>query len=527
MRGLLAAAALTLSALALGMAVSSCSKGGGKPDFTIVAGSENKTLEPIVQAFCQKNHKTCAMRYEGSLDIGMATAPGQTPDADAVWPAASLWIDLYDKDRQVRDLHSISQSPVILGVRESQARQLGWIGAKVSSADIVAAVKAGKLKFLMTSATQSNSGASAYLAMLAALVGAPDVIEAKDLDDPGLQAKVKTLLSGVERSSGSSGWLKDLFLKGRPDGSGYQAMWNYEAVIKETNDELAKTGGEKLYAIYPSDGVFVADSPLGFVDHKRGPETETFFKALQAYLLSADVQAQIAQSGRRVALGAAAPAKAEPDWNFNPSKTVTSVRVPDPDVIRAALGLYQNALRRPSLTAFCLDFSGSMQGDGVDQVKSAMSLLLTEEKASEDFIQWTKQDKIYVIPFDDKILGESSGTATTDTQARLLGDVMARQADGGTYMHQCLTDALARVRADPDFKTSLPAIVVMTDGRSDDAVDDFKQAWESGPPVPVFAVTFGDADDTQLKTVTELTQGRIIDGRTNLVEAFRATRGYN
>ncbi len=378
---------LRILALAALVVLGGCGKhGGGAADFVIVAGSENKTLEPIVQDFCKQQHKTCEMRYEGSLDIGMSTAPGHVPEADAVWPAASLWIDLYDSSRQVKYLHSISQSPVILGVRMSEAKRLGWVGAKVKTSDIVEAVDGGKLKFLMTSATQSNSGASAYLAMLAAVVGQPDVIEAKDLDNAALRTKIKKLLGGVERSAGSSGWLKDLYLKNRPGGAPYQAMWNYEAVIKETNDELARTGGEKLYAVYPADGVFMSDSPLGFVDRKRGPDTEAFFKALQAHLLSPGVQAQIAATGRRVALGAAAPAKAEPDWNFDPSRLVTSVRVPDPAVIRTALGLYQEVLRRPSLTAFCLDFSGSMEGDGVKQVKDAMQLLLTKEKAADAFI---------------------------------------------------------------------------------------------------------------------------------------------
>ncbi len=212
-----AAASLILGCVALPcILLTACQKSGqasAPADFVIVAGSENKTLEPIVQEFCQSQHKTCEMRYEGSLDIGMSTAPGHTPEADAVWPAASLWVDLYDSGRQVKYLHSISQSPVVLGVRTPDARALGWIGAKVTTADIIKAVQAGKLKFLMTSATQSNSGASAYLGMLAALLGEPDVIEAKDLDNAGLRDKIKTMLKGVERSSGSSGWLKDLYLK--------------------------------------------------------------------------------------------------------------------------------------------------------------------------------------------------------------------------------------------------------------------------------------------------------------------------
>ena len=208
----------TLSIAALALLVSACTP--EKPiDFKIVAGSENTILEPIVQEFCKSHSMNCSFSYKGSLDIGASLAPNGTLDADAVWPAASLWIDLFDTGRKVKNLTSISQSPVVLGVRMAKAKELGWTDHAVTTRDIVGAVKDGKLKFLMTSATQSNSGASAYLAMLSVLVGEPDVIAPEDLNDAGLQEDIKLLLSGVERSSGSSGWLKDLFLGGRANGS--------------------------------------------------------------------------------------------------------------------------------------------------------------------------------------------------------------------------------------------------------------------------------------------------------------------
>src|SRR5262249_8453925 len=224
-------------------------------------------------------------------DIALALKGGD-PGADAVWPAASIWIDMFDTTRRVKKVKSIVQMPVILGVRRSKAEELGWIGAKVTAKDILAAVQGGKLRFLMTSATQSNSGAAAYAAMRAAGIGKPDLIEAGDLDKPEVLATARALLKGVERSAGSSGWLADLYRDGERSGAHYQAMWNYEAVIKETNDKLIADGNELLYAIYPADGVSVADSPLGFVDRGRGREVETFFGDLQAFLLKGDTHAR-------------------------------------------------------------------------------------------------------------------------------------------------------------------------------------------------------------------------------------------
>ena len=357
-RGLAAALAACLFVL------SAC--GGAGRTFHIVAGSEQKTVEPIVLGFCKTKHMHCVIDYKGSLDIGLMVQDGGA-DVDAVWPASSLWMELYDTKRRVKDLKSIDTTPVILGVRMSKARELGWIGKPVTMGDVLKAVQAGRFSFLMTSATQSNSGAAAYLAMLASAFGDGSRLDAKALDDQAALAKVKALLKGVARSSGSSGWLKDLYLQTAGAGHPYDGMWNYEAVLKETNDALRTQHAELLYAVYPAEGSTYADAPLGYLDRGQPKETKAFFDALQAYLLSGPVQASIAADGRRTAPGMAPPGKPEPDWNFDPSRVVPSVALPEPQVIGRALTLYQEVLRRPSLTALCLDFSGSMQGTGEDR----------------------------------------------------------------------------------------------------------------------------------------------------------------
>src|ERR1700754_4512349 len=148
--------ALLAAAPLIAALLSGC--GGPGPQFTILAGSENDVLEPMVQEFCKSRNATCTVKYQGSLDIALSLKPGNDPEVDAVWPAASIWIDMFDTARRVKSVKSIAQMPVILGVKRSKAQELGWIDAKVTTKDILAAVQGGRLKFLMTSATQSNSG---------------------------------------------------------------------------------------------------------------------------------------------------------------------------------------------------------------------------------------------------------------------------------------------------------------------------------------------------------------------------------
>ena len=517
--------ALIIGVLAL--LVAACSPSG--PAFTIVSGSENQVLEPVVMDFCKSRGATCTVKYMGSLDIALGLKPGGELAADAVWPAASIWVDFFDTGRRVKSLKSIAQMPVILAVRQSKAQALGWIGKKVTTKDVLAAVDAGKLKFLMTSATQSNSGAAAYLAMLASALGKPDLIEPADLDRPDVRSTAQHLLKGVERSAGSSGWLAELYLRGEETGQTYDGMWNYEAVIKETNDLLRAKNHELLYAIYPEDGVSVADSPLGFVERGRGKEVERFFNDLQAHLLSNEIQTRIAATGRRIELARAGTAPADAATNLDPGRHVNVVRTPEPATIQKALVLYQEALRRPSLTAICLDLSGSMAGNGEHQLLEAMKFLLTPARTRDYFVQWTRTDNIIVLPFDSNVRWSADVSGDESEQQALLDQVLRLKADGGTDFYTCAAKALDLMQPFLIKGQHLPAIVIMTDGKSQGTMDTFQKLWEAdGRRVPVFGITFGDdADRRQLDNLAGLTGGRVFDGTKSLTEAFRSVRGYN
>src|SRR3954454_18365617 len=97
-------------------------------------------------------------------------------------------------------------------------------------------------------------------------------------------------------------------------------MVNYESVIIETNQELVKEGKEPLYVVYPVDGLAIADSPLGYVNHGNA-DREKAFRGLQRYLLSKSTQKKIVHLGRRAGLlgvgGTAADRDVfNPDWGI-------------------------------------------------------------------------------------------------------------------------------------------------------------------------------------------------------------------
>ena len=503
----------------------------------IVSGSENRALEPIIEAWAKDNNVAVTVTYKGSVDIARLLGEAAAPEFDAVWPANSLWIELGDTQKRVRHEASILRSPVVLGLRQSIAEDLGWVGrSDITVQMIERAARDGKFRLAMTSATQSNSGASAYFGFLYALADNPDVLTMQNLSDQDLQADIRDLLSLVNRSSGSSGWLKDSLIE-FPDA--YDAMFNYEALVIEANQTLADSGQEPLHVIYPANGLSVADSPLGYVNKGDAAKEEAFL-ALQEHLLSADVQSQLVALGRRAGLIGLSADQADrsvwnPAWGIDLSRSIAPIPTPTSEVIAEALRLYQTELRKPSLTVWVLDVSGSMEGTPLEQLKDAMALLLDPEAAALSLLQPSSRDVTIVIPFSNhpKKAVTVTGNGAAEL-AKLLADVRQLNAGGGTDLYGAIISAFAALEPyhkDGTLFDYLPAIVAMTDGASD---TDRRQRMLGemrrngfGQDVPIHAIAFGNADEDQLRALNQATIGRLFKAGDDLSAALSKAKGYN
>ena len=497
--------------------------GSGSSVLRIVSGSENSELEPILEEFASREHIRIEMTYQGSLDIMRLLGEKDVP-YDAVWPASSLWLTVGDTEHRIKHTESISITPVVFGIRKSLAEELGFAGREVSFSDLLEAIRDGGLRFCMTSATQSNSGASAYIGFLYALLGSPEVITSEDLQSEELKAQMRELLSGVDRSSGSSDWLKDMFLQGD-----YDAMVNYECLIIQANRELEERGEEPLYAVYPYDGLSLADSPLGYVDKGDDKQEELFLK-LQEYLLSADTQNKIQRTGRRSGYTGVSAENRDvfrSDWGLQPDRVLSPIKMPASDVLFDCLNLYQTDFRKPSLTVYCLDYSGSMSGEGNEQLVQAMEQLLIQENARKNFLQASENEVNILIPFNGGVINTYTAEGNGGELEALYDDVKNQEVGGGTDMYAAAVRGIELLK-EYDLSQYTPAIILLTDGQSGGSISDFEEAYAGlGAEVPVFSIMFGDADETQLEELAQYTNARVFDGRENLTEAFRSVKGYN
>jgi Ca-activated chloride channel homolog len=503
----------------------------------IVAGSENKSLEPLMTDWASRNNVALTVTYLGSVDISRELEKGAAGAYDAVWPANSLWITLGDTQKVVKHSESILRSPIVFALRKSIAQRLGWTDRQdITIQMITEAASTNQFRLAMTSATQSNSGASAYFGFLYALAGSPDVLTMANLSDPKVLDGVRKLLAQVDRSSGSSGWLKDALVA---NPAAYDAVFNYESTVLEANQVLTAAGQEPLYLIYPANGLSVADSPLAYV-FKGDAAKEAAFLKLQAFLLSTDTQKTLSDLGRRSGLigmdaSGANPALWRADWGADLGRDIAPVPTPGADVIAEALSLYQTELRKPSLTIWVLDVSGSMGGAPIDNLRQAMTLLLDKRAAAASLLQPSRRDVTIIIPFNDQvgqpIIVKGSGDAELSAA---LAQVNQFEAGGGTDLYGALGDAIKLLQPykdDGTLFTYLPAIVAMTDGASDMInYDYFIQVRDQsgfGKDLPIHAIAFGDADMDQLAALTDGSIGRLFTAGDDLAGALRQAKGYN
>jgi Ca-activated chloride channel homolog len=505
-----------------------------KPTFHILTGSENRILfddpgsdEPtIMQQFEEQEGIVLEPSFQGSVDTMLDIQAGGEP-FDAVWPASSIWLNLGDTQSVVSRVESIMGTPVVFGVKRSKAEELGWIGTDVSVEDILQVAESGNLRYMMSSATQSNSGAMAYLGYLYAFAGHPDVLTFEHLQDPAVAERTSRLLGAVDRTAGASGFLRDLFLEHYDD---YDGMVNNESAIITANQTLIDRGEtDLLQVIYPVDGLALADWPLGYIDREDQAKSEIFDK-LQAYLLSDTVQQALLDQGRRtnpftypMNEETVDPSVFNPDWGIDVTRIIDPIVMPAAPVALEALNRYQSVFRKPSFTVLCLDYSGSMEGTGEEGLKEAMRVMLDQEEAARYFLQRTGDDVTIIIPFNHEIIGlwraEGSDAEALDS---LLKEVEAQDTGGGTNIYDPLIAALNEMESELDGYA--PAIILLTDGHSKEgSFDEFIARWNEGDPnrVPVYSIMFGYASDEQLTKVSEGTTGDVYDGRDGLIDALR------
>ncbi|WP_377270494.1 extracellular solute-binding protein [Peterkaempfera sp. SMS 1(5)a] len=505
----------------------SATHGAPKPragTLRVLAGSELSDLEPVLKAAEKATGVKVVPTYSGTLDAVQQIASGQADRSyDAVWLPSDDYLRLHpDAARRIASETPVMTSPVALGVRAEAVQRLGWDPEKVTWAQIDQAVTAGKLTYGMTDPARSNSGYSALVGLASALSGAQSALTEQDVRQAA--PALKRFFAGQKLTSGSSGWLAQAYARqGTVD-----ALINYESVLLSLN----RDSHTDLTVIRPVDGVVTADYPLTLLA-SAGTEQRTAYSELTRYLRSPEAQQAITrQTLRRPVVASVAPDPALPAGRRRELPFPGSRAVAD-----GLLDSYENQLRRPSRTVYVLDTSGSMEGDRLSRLKTALAGLTgTDNTPGKRF---RDREEVTLMPFADTVKSVLTHTVEEGRQQQALkairADTDALRADGGTAIYSSLQEAYRYLgqRAGQAGGDRFTSIVLMTDGQNTagGGAGDFNSFYAALPAdqrsVPVFPILFGDSDRAELQHIADLTGGRLFDAvGSSLSGAFEEIRGY-
>ncbi len=495
-------------------------------DFKIIASTSTKAMDNELIEYGKKNGINVQIDHYGDLEI-VDLLNDNSNNYDAVWISNSIWLYMLNNSYLTTDSKSIVIDPVVMAVEKSKAEELGFVDKDVYNKDILEAIRSGKLNYVMSSVTKTNTGATTYLSFLNSLAGSPEIMTQDMLKDEKLITDLKDFFKGVERVSGDEDYLTTMYLKGD-----YNAMINYESSLIALNKKLESQNKEPLYLIYPKDGVAINDMPFAYInnDSTDTVKKEKFVK-LQSFLRSDEAIKKMEKLGYRSWYGGTkekTDAKTfNKNWGIDTSIYLKDMKYPSKKVITEAINLYIEKLRKPTHVAFCLDVSGSMYGEGLKELKEAMEYILDYEKASQDKLQFSDTDKISVITFNsgvNKIYDTKFGKETDE----VIKNIDELVASGGTNIYSPSIEALKILDKD-DSSDYTKTVILMTDGQSNSGSYRELASYynKNKSTVPIYSITFGYSSEYQLEQIASLTNGKVFDGKTGLRKAFAEVRSYN
>lgn len=493
----------------------------------VLAGSELADMKPILDEAAKATGVTVTMTFTGTLEGADTVARGEADGTqDAVWFSSTRYLQTIPEGKQrLSTATRIMGSPVVLGVRSSAARELGWDRAAPTWSDIATAAESGRLTYAMTDPAASNTGFSALVAVAAALDGTGRALDAAAIDR--IAPRLIDFFAGQQLTAGSTEWLTSAFVSrvtGAEPGGPIDGLISYEASLRSLN--RAGTLPEPLTIVYPKDGVVSADYPFTLLAG-ASDDVRAGYRRLTDYLRTKDVQRSIVdKTQRRAAVtGVALPERAPGGL----------VELPFPDTraaIDALLTAYFDRLRKPARTVYVLDLSGSMAGERLAALKTALSDLTgVNTSLSGQYCRFRSREEVILLPFSTQPGAPRTFTVSTDSPQSSRDAIRAAidglATAGDTAVYDSLVAAYGLFGGAEDRFLS---IVLMTDGESNTGrgLGEFTAFVPTAPQrVRVFPILFGEAAEQEMRQVASTTGGEVFDARQGeLSEAFCQIRGY-
>ena len=459
-------------------------------------------------------------------------------------PSVSHWLALvnYQTGRQVFDLADsppTALAPVVMAIWESRLKAIqdkngggpvgweellqvlqspnGWADYNVSGDRTT--VYYGHTDPLVSSTALSTLIAEFY-ASARYTSDSDDFrrLSMEQVNDPQVQQGVRDIEQLIRHYSSRTTEFKEYIAQ----GPGY-----LDFVALEENDLIYINQGktayqppEKLVALYPKEGTFWHEHPFAIptADWVM-PEQREAARMFTDFIRSKPIQEKVMESGFRPAVpDVPVGYSITSELGVDPNQPATVLEVPDPDVIAAVQASWQYVKKQADIL-LVIDTSGSMEGDKIDQAKTAAQAFLDNMPV---------QNQVGLIAFDSSVnllvpLSSFEGNAT---QIRSTIDTL--QAGGDTALFDAIQQSIDMLQ---NFGTGkeerIQAIVVLSDGQDTASLNSLQRVVElinltrsERNPVIVIPVAYGgDADINALNAIARASATRVQSGDPENIQA--------
>jgi len=514
-------------------------------ELVFVYGSEKeKWITEVTEAFNRSEQKTS----DGRPIFVRAVPMGSGESIDAILsgrlqahiasPASAAFITLGNAQSRAKsgnDLiastDNLVLSPVVIAMWKPMAEALGWGKKPVGWVDILSLARNpqgwkaygfpqwGQFKFGHTHPEYSNSGLISLIAEVYAAAGKTKGLTLADLSKP----HTADFLAGIEDSvvhyGSSTGFFGRKMFAGGPQYLSAAVL--YESMVVESYSQ-SETLAFPVVAIYPKEGTFWSDHPIGIVERDWvTPAHREAAKTYIHYLLDKPQQEKALTYGFRPAsvdVGVISPI--DTAHGVDPAEPKTTLEVPSAGVIDGILSLWRQK-KKGAEVVLVLDTSGSMNDDhkienARDGAKQLVSLL-------------ADNDTFSLLPFSTTLNWASEDVAMKDGRDQATKTIDSLFAQGGTALYDAIDAAYQHLLASRQRGSKILAVVVLTDGEDTeskmplgDLMNRIRYDGETHD-IHVFTIAYGrDAKKDILRQIADATQANSYVGNPqNIVEVFK------
>jgi Ca-activated chloride channel family protein len=452
------------------------------------------------------------MEPEAMLDGAVAGEfQAMTPDSSVWLPQLdALWARRTGDDRAfiVGQTVYYAVSPVVIAMWRDLALEMGYGSNSLGWADLLARAQSDPDFKWSHPSTASASGLLATLAEFYAGAGKTWGLTAADVQAPATLDYVGRIERTV-RYYGEGEW--PIAQRVVAEGRDYLDAF----VCQEQLVIWANQQGADLVAVYPVEGSLWEDHPLVLLETPAltGAQRQVFAQLI-THLRADAAQQTVLAAGYRPAdptIPLDAPGSPLTAANgVDPTQPQTALQIPGGGVVQVVRDVWWYTKRHTNVI-LVVDTSGSMEGSKIRNVKEALRAFVEQIKGPEE--------SVALVEFYSYVDVLVPLNRLAVNRADLLLAIDGLIADGDTALLDGVYVAYEGLQELGDTER-INAIVVMTDGKENFSdislsrlTDHMRQGNETGVPVIVFAIAYGeDADYDTLRDLADATGGQVYEG---------------